>query len=606
MGSEFGLYCPPDKRVFVFGRNLAARGEEPFTPPHHKWVPEIMEFPAFLREALLTEFDDRAIGFAPGQFDAAREWLIATVAQLRRSRLDIGFDFGAINALAEDLATRSRRLKDHDLIERLGEEHQLTLPLGNRKSTPASIAARCYEPRAWRKSAERSYTRQAEEGLRKAGFIERGKMLYCSDLAVAWYKGKMRAQEAYLKSRTVTDGAVQLELWDVAQKSLSNKSNRRTELMTRMSGFESTAKRRNHVATFYTLTCPSAFHSRRAFTGALGRRGGAHNQSFAGFTVREAQAWLCKMWARARTALSKRGVMVYGFRIAEPHHDGTPHWHLVLFCSPDHCESLSGVLREKWLSEYANEPGADEHRFKALRIDANKGSATGYISKYIAKNIDGFETGEQTSDEDQKTTLQNASLRVTAWASTHGIRQFQQIGGPAITVYRELRRQRTPVDLPTLEPARAACDVHEFGRFVEFNGGIEVGRHGRIRPWKETPITEVVDEATGEITQRPKQNPYGEPRAPQVIGVMSVSEALETRAKQWRIIRKCGTSLSPSAWPVHFSPPGSASASSGLPSMIDSPLGPVSITVPGQNSAPSLSEPRGWTNPNETSTYGPH
>jgi hypothetical protein len=286
------------------------------------------------------------------------------------------------------------------------------------------------------------------------------------------------------------------------------------------------------------------------------------------------------------------GVTIYGFRVAEPHHDGTPHWHLVLFCAPHHRGILWAVLRSRWLSEYGSEPGALVRRATALAVDAQKGSATGYLSKYIAKNIDGFETGELTSDEDHKTTLQNAALRVTAWASIHGIRQFQQIGGPPVGPYRECRRERNVVDLGTIEPVRAACDAHDYGRYIARQGGISVGRFTHVRMWTER---------TGEI------NGYGEVRGPQVVGVMSCTEALETRSKQWRIERKCVPSTQGYPYGVGSSS-GSVSGSSsfGFGMGSESALGPVSITVPGQKSAPSLSDPFGWTNPNETSTYGPH
>ncbi|WP_438464292.1 replication endonuclease [Marinomonas sp. PE14-40] len=51
------------------------------------------------------------------------------------------------------------------------------------------------------------------------------------------------------------------------------------------------------------------------------------------------------------------------------------------------------------LSEDGNERGAKRYRFKALKMDPAKGDATGYIVKYISKNVHGknidtdFETG---------------------------------------------------------------------------------------------------------------------------------------------------------------------------------------------------------------------
>src|SRR5271170_4738556 len=195
MGSEFGLYCPPESRLQLSGPWQRC---ESISPLYAKLAPELDRIPAFIKNAVLDEFDAKAEGFEVERFEPAKAWLQSTAATLRGAHLDIGFDFPSIDERANDLAARSRRLRDYDLIKRLADDAQLTLPLGNRESTDESIALRCGEAKTWRKSMEKCYTRKAEGKLREIGFIEKGGMLYCSDLAVAWYRGKMRAQEAYL------------------------------------------------------------------------------------------------------------------------------------------------------------------------------------------------------------------------------------------------------------------------------------------------------------------------------------------------------------------------------------------------------------------------
>ena len=195
--------------------------------------------------------------------------------------------------------------------------------------------------------------------------------------------------------------------------------------MTRIRGCEELADEFGQPGLFLTLTCPSRFHSSTL-------RDGTRNPKHDGSDPRQAHDWLCRMWVLARAKLARRNARAYGFRVAEPHHDGCTHWHALLwFESEAAMTEAEAVIRSYWLSDDGDEPGADRYRVHAKRME--RGGAAGYIAKYIATGID--DHGIEAHIDDQADgeigadllgdTVIKPSMRVEAWASHWGIRQFQ-------------------------------------------------------------------------------------------------------------------------------------------------------------------------------------
>jgi hypothetical protein len=233
---------------------------------------------------------------------------------------------------------------------------------------------------------------------------------------------------------------------------------------------------------------------------------------------RTAQQYLSKVWARIRAKLARLGATLYGFRIAEPQHDGTPHWHFLVFHPVADTQAVRGAVLQHALRDSPNEPGAHAHRVDFKTIDWSRGSAAGYIAKYVAKNIDGYRLEKDLHGNDSLET----SARVEAWASTWGIRQFQQVGGPPVGPWRELRRvEALPAGAPAhlVQAHNAVNKVAKFeGRenasvawdhYVNAQGGVACGRDYLIR-------IDAVQEA-GRLTR------YGEEAPAQPVGVVTQS-----------------------------------------------------------------------------------
>lgn len=156
---------------------------------------------------------------------------------------------------------------------------------------------------------------------------------------------------------------------------------------------------------------------------------------------------------------------MFGLRTAEPHHDGCPHWHLIAYGPRRELRFARRLLRVYALRDSGTEPGARQHRFKALEAKAGTRGAA-YAAKYVAKNINGEGMGGDIDHETGK-KVTTTVMRVDAWASVWGIRQFQFFGCPSISVWRTLRRMRGPVAVvgSQLERARSCADDSDFAGF---------------------------------------------------------------------------------------------------------------------------------------------
>lgn len=462
----------------------------------------------------------------------ANQQLLEIERRLYRSDLRLSMDDYELRQWCQDKADQCNRAAAAYAPERAAQRvaailaaYGLELPVKDDLFEPA--LARCADPAWWRRQVRRLQARECDEIARGLRLVHAGKQIYSSDFNVQ-RRQKQRARNRALMSEMVATNQAGQEytIQELSDLSVSNPAIRRAELMTRIAGFEQVAKNRGLVAEFYTLTCPSKYHPMK--------KKGAENAKYAGGTVQGANNYLCGVWGRVRAAFKRRGVRVFGFRVVEPHHDGCPHWHFLLFLERGHVDAARGVFRSYALAEEGDEPGARDHRFKAQAIDWGRGTAAGYIAKYIAKNIDGHGLDDGHGGDLFGNDAVSSAQRIEAWASAHGIRQFQQIGGPSVTVWRELRRVRDELVEPEIEKFRAAADSADWAAYVEMMGGPFCGRDQAVKLERCNEM----DLETGEIID-PVVNKYGEfvPEKIRGLSVVGYGVTVITRVWRWTVER---------------------------------------------------------------------
>lgn len=391
----------------------------------------------------------------------------------------------------------------------------------------------------WLRKFKRIKDQTNEHILIAIGEVQKKVSPYISAQSLSEWNQQQKSNRDYLEAmelvsiNTCPDTGAEYEnivrLVDMADASSANPKNRFTELMLRCRGLENLSIDDGYQGLFITLTAPSKYH--------------AHSDKWNGCTPKETQAYLVSTWAKIRAELKRKGITYYGVRVTEPHHDATPHWHLLLWVMPTQGDRLIYTMEDYAKREDGTEKGANEHRFVVEVIDPNKGSATGYIAKYLSKNINGEyieknnssiqeATGNRqnndsvvdsladTSDFESGRSATDGAKRATAWASRWNLRQFQFFGAEPVTIYREARRLSLTAEDVEVEKIRQAVESTEkSGKWYAFTKAMQ-----------ESRVNLAYEEST---------NDYGE-SIKKIKGLISATGYEETREGSF-LLRKRGS-----------------------------------------------------------------
>lgn len=376
-----------------------------------------------------------------------------------------------------------------------------------------------------------------EAQLRAVCLVHKHASVYISqDALVHKREQRRKAMEFFKAHELVNEDGVILSMEDVITASNSNPKHRRNEMMACAKGLEQLAELRGDCAVFYTITCPSKYHATLS--------SGMPNPKWNHTTPRETSDYLVNLFASIRKALHRQGLRWYGLRVAEPHHDGTVHWHLLCFMRKKDRKQITTIMRNFAIRTDRAElgPGLGKNikpRFDVELITKSKGSPTSYIAKYVSKNIDGRGLKDTISKETGK-SLKDTVENVTAWASLHRVQQFRFFGIPSRQAYRELRLlagqmsrkgvtgRKTPrINDKAVDDVLSAADAGCFATYISKQGGVLIPRKYHI--------------VRTAYTSSETPNDYGD-HCTQIYGIWSprlgTNSRICTHVGDWKMVRK--------------------------------------------------------------------
>ncbi len=413
---------------------------------------------------------------------------------------------------------------------------------------PGALARLCCAD-WWARKLWRLRCEWREEQYRAICLVHKQASAYVSYDALTRKREQDRRAREFIRSHElVNEDGVTLDMEKVVNASTSNPHLRHLEMMTTARGLENLAEQRGDYAMFYTLTCPSRYHATLSC--------GKPNPKWATHTVRESSDYLVALFAGVRKKMNKMGLRWYGVRVAEPHHDGTVHWHLLCFMARKDRVAITAVLREFAIRSDREELGKNiKPRFDVKPVLKSKGSPTSYLAKYISKNMDGTvlkKVVDKATDEPLLSTetgkpLNESVENAVAWASLHRVRQFQFFGIPSRQTYRELRllagqlqrkakskKSTQLLDDKPMDDVLAAADAGCMATYIIKQGGVLIPRKDH------TVRTAYIKSET--------LNAYGE-QGVKIYGVWSprlgMASRICTHVDTWKKVRKAKSDKQP-------------------------------------------------------------
>jgi len=258
--------------------------------------------------------------------------------------------------------------------KRYFQQQMLVPPKGE---TDKSTIARMVDPYVWERKLKKRNQQRNEKSIRDAGHVYRDEQSYCSNWTVAGYIEAAKDSQAYLnRQQAISSDGDEVSLYDIAKATVANPTNRKHEMMTRMNGIETVAQSAGLVCLFITLTAASKYHRKRFVKGydKTGIRCDVldyyiDNPNYQKMlevtdkdgevktlpnTPQQSHEFIKRIMGRSIAKFKRQKIDYVAYKVVEPNHDGTVHWHLAFFVQPEQKALVQSIFEHYALPAIPN------------------------------------------------------------------------------------------------------------------------------------------------------------------------------------------------------------------------------------------------------------
>ena len=228
------------------------------------------------------------------------------------------------------------------------------------------------------------------------------RQVYVSDWTLARWRFRQEAGRKFLEQQQIVDTSTGEMICTAADAADSGQRSRRATMVALVHGLREIARRDGLVPVAVTLTLPPQHHPKPA----LGKNG--YDPAI---TPADMFTELQARWHRVVALLRKRQVRVFGIWLPEPHEDGCPHRHAILWCDPRGVADLQAAVE-------AHFPGRRATDFRVLD-ERSAAQVQTYVLTYALKMTAEAPTTKAEAPDGEE-HLGAAFDRFRAWKSVFG------------------------------------------------------------------------------------------------------------------------------------------------------------------------------------------